>query len=131
MANRVNAEEVKEILDTTLDDSVVETFITAANLTVTRLLSDQGLEDAELKEIERWLSAHFLACTRELQPKTEQAGGAQVAYQGTTAMGLDATFYGQQVKILDTTGLLASTVGRRNVSIFMVPSFVESGVDDE
>ena len=66
MANRVNVNEVKEILNTSIDELNITAFIKAANLTVTELLgSDTTLSDDQLKEIERFLAAHFIACTRE------------------------------------------------------------------
>lgn len=128
MGARVTAEEVKEIIDTTLSDSSIEAYINAANLTVTRLLGSSVLEDEELKEVERWLTAHFIACTRERQPRAEQVGEAGITYQGYTGIGLDATLYGQQVKVLDTTGTLSSQLGKRNVSVYAVTSFDTSGI---
>lgn len=129
---RVDATEVKEIIETALSDATIEAFITAANLTVTNMLTDSGLDDDTLHEIERWLTAHLMACTRERQIHSEGAGEATVTYVGRTAMGLDATYYGQQVKVLDTTGILSSQLGKRNVTVFAVPQFEEttSGIDD-
>ena len=134
MATRVSADEVKEILDTTLTDSAIEAFIGAANLTVTKILGDEDLTDDELKEIERWLTAHLIACTRERQIMKEAVGQASVTYAGVTKTGLDATLYGQQVKLLDTTGLLAqqeSDLGKRQASIYAVTSFddTDEGLD--
>lgn len=126
MTVRVTADEVKEIIDTSLSDSVIEAYIGAANITVTSYLSGTTLSDDALKEIERWLTAHLIACTRERQVDKEAVGQANVSYSGKTDMGLDATMWGQQVKLLDTTGTLVSTVGMRMASIYAVPNF-----DDE
>ncbi len=124
MGNRVAATEVKEIISTDLSDAVVDTFITAANLVVTDALGGQSLDAALLKEVERWLSAHFLACTRAQQAQAEGAEGANITYQGQTGKGLDATLYGQQVKVLDPTGLVeAAASSRREASIRAVTSF--------
>jgi hypothetical protein len=134
MGNRVSADDIKEILDTSLSDSSIEAFIQAANITITKWLStDSGLSSVQLKEIERWLSCHLIACTREKQVRAEEAGDASVTYQGTTGMGLDATFYGQQVKVLDTSGILAAQMGKRQASIFAIESFdeEETSIDDE
>ncbi len=133
MATRVTAAEVKEILDTSLSDAVIEAFIQPANLTITELLGASGLSTATLKEIERWFAAHLLACTRERQSKMEVAGDAQISYQGVTEMGLDATFYGQQVKVLDTTGLMAASIGKRAASVYAITSFEneDTGLDEE
>ena len=124
MANRVNPDELKEIISTSLDDSILEAFIGAANLTVTDLIgSGSGLSDDQLREIERWLAAHFLASTREPQAQSERDVEAAITYQGKTGMGLDFTPYGQMVKVLDTTGILASAVGMRKASLYAVESF--------
>ncbi len=128
MANRVDATEVKEIIETALSDAVIEAFIGAANITVTGFLGSSTLTAAQLKEIERWFTAHLIASTRERQKASEGAGGASVTWHGNTDMGLDATLYGQQVKLLDTTGTfsaLAVTGGLKAVQIYAIPSFDE------
>lgn len=106
MANRVTADEVKEIIETT---KTIDAFITAANLTVTDLLgSSTDLSTAQLKEIERWLSAHLIACGWDANTRSETIGDVSVTYAlGTLGKGLDLTAYGQMVKVLDTTGVLA------------------------
>lgn len=121
---RVTAPEVKEILDTNLSDPVIDTFINAANLTVTEILGDDTtLSSDQKKEIERWLTAHLVACTRQQQKQSEKLGEAAVTYQGQTGKGLDATFYGQQVKVLDTTGKIAARIGKKAVKIHAITSF--------
>lgn len=100
---RVIASDVTAILDTTID---LTAFIITANLIVTEELDGEGLSDARLKEIERYLVAH-LACLKDPREETESFGDASSRYQGKTGMGLDATIYGQQVKILDSTGKLS------------------------
>ena len=124
MTVRVTATEVKQILDTDLTDPVIEVFINAANLTVTDALgSSTVLSSDQLKEIERWLTAHLIASTRDPQAESEKTGAASIKYQGRTAMGLDATFYGQQVKILDTSGVLVGSVGKRKATVYAATSF--------
>lgn len=103
MANRVTSSEVKEIIDTDIADVTV--FITPANLIVTAKLANNGLAETHLKEIERWLAAHFVA-TKDQRIQSTGIGSTSVSYQGQTGLGLDSTFYGQQVKVLDTTGEL-------------------------
>lgn len=122
---RVLASEVKEILDTDLSDVIVGTFITAANITVTKFLGTSTvLSSVQLKEIERWFSAHLIACTREQQAQAEEvAGETNIKYQGKTGMGLDSTLYGQQVKVLDTSGVLAANLGKKKATIYTVTSF--------
>lgn len=108
---RTTAAEVKEIMETNLSDAIIDAYILSANALVTKLLDfeSSGLTDTLMKEIERWLTAHLIASTRERQAKTEEAGGAKVVYAGNSNLGLDSTTYGQMVKILDTTGIMAKT----------------------
>ncbi len=124
MTVRVTAEDVQKIIETSKDTSVIEAFITAANLTIDTVLATAGLSEDQLTEIERWLAAHLMACSVEPQIMKEQAGNAAATYAGVTKMGLDATLYGQQVKILDTSGLLAAQealIGKRNASVYAIP----------
>jgi preprotein translocase subunit SecF len=127
MANRVTADELKEILETELSDTILDTFIGAANRVVTEHLGDDAtLSDEQKADIEKFLAAHFCASTREQQAQSEKAGptgGAQIVYQGVFGLGLDFTGYGQMVRILDTTGILAGALGKRKASVFAVPSF--------
>jgi len=120
---RVIAAEVKEIIETDLTNIQVQPFIKVANATVTKLLgTTTDLSDTQKKEIERWLSAHLIACTRERQAKAEKAGGASITYQGETGQGIKSTHYGQTAADLDTTGKLAN-LGKRKVSLAAVTSF--------
>lgn len=105
MALRVSDAEVKEIIETDIDD--VTPFITAANLAVNDALSGEGLAAARLKEIERWLAAHLVAM-RERQVASEGMLDSSVSYGGKFGMGLEFTQYGQQVNMLDPTGKIAS-----------------------
>lgn len=121
---RTTATAVKQILDTDLSDAIVEAFIDSANMVVTDFLgSDTNLSAAQKADVEKWLAAHMIAATREQQPIAEGADKARIQYQGKTAMGLDATFYGQQVKVLDTTGKLARSIGKKSIEAYAVTSF--------
>ena len=119
----VTPTEVKQILDTTLDDTTIETYITSADGLVNQVLgTDTTLTDASLKSIELFLTAHLIASTREQQIIKAEAGGASVTYQGITGKGLEATFYGQQVLILDVTGKFKQ-LASKPASIKAVTSF--------
>lgn len=112
MANRVSPYDVQQILDTDMDVFKLTAFITGAHLMVNRLLANQDYSAEELFEIERWLSAHF-ATAREKQIKSESFGGASETYDTMIGKGLDSSIYGQQVKLLDTEGILAGRERRR------------------
>lgn len=121
MAVRVTAADVKGILDNTLlTDPEVLVYITSANTLVNTAL---GTGDTLiLFEIERWLAAHLIACTRERQAKQEEAGGAKIQYTGIYMAGLHSTSYGQMCMTMDMSGKLASLMGRA-VKITAIPSF--------
>ena len=116
---RVTANEVREIFDTDLEDANLDAFITAANLMVTDLLTGKYSADL-LKEIERWLAAHYGA---HMDPVAEQEkmGDGQVRYalaiaRSSVGLGLNNTPYGQQVRVMDYLGILAEA-GKRSAVI--------------
>jgi len=121
---RTTVDEVKEIMDNTaLDDAQITPYITVANTIVTdELGSSSELTDDKLEEIERWLTAHLIAITRERITKQEKLGDASVTYTGAFGSGLDSTPYGQMVRILDVSGILGN-LGKRVISIKAITSF--------
>ena len=110
---RVTNAEVKEIIDTELTEAQVAPFVEIANLIVTDRLTGEH-STALLKEIERWLAAHF-AAIRDPRAKSEKTADASATYYGNAGLGLNHTPYGQQVLAMDTTGILAS-LGKRKAS---------------
>lgn len=110
MANRVTVTEVKQIIeiDSTIVDADLEVFITSANILTNKVNVDGGITDAsQLKEIERWLSAHLMAI-RDLRVDSEKAGPVSQKFQYKLALNFNVTMYGQQALILDTSGTLAT-----------------------
>jgi hypothetical protein len=59
-----------------------------------------------LERVEAYLAAHFYAHADQIA-QSRSTGAASGQFQGQTAMGFDATLYGQTAKRLDATGLLA------------------------
>ncbi len=120
MGFRITPGEVQAIIDT--DVSEFEPFIQAAENVVTAIVVPAGsLSDIELKEIERWLAAHFVAIKdqdagmiRELQ-----VGQTIHRYGSQLGKGLEATWYGQQALALDST-LALSTVGQKQAEFRVV-----------
>lgn len=106
---RVSADDVKEIIETSLTDSQINAFINTAHHHVQDNLLNKGLSASKLTQIELWLSAHFLAIRDQRVESEGVAGEWQARYQGKTGMGFEATTYGQQALMLDTTGTLASS----------------------
>lgn len=115
MANRVTADDVKEILDTDLTDTRIDAFITGANVFVTKILGNKNLGVDLLKEIERWLSAHYIAATINRQAIEQVAGPVEQKFSDVFGKNLDSTTYGQTAQGLDPTGLLAKA-GMKTVS---------------
>lgn len=107
------ASEVVDLLDTTLSASEVEPFLTAAQRLVADHLEGEGVADATLTEIERYLSAHFATLRdREAAPARESLDDYSVTYQGETGMHLEATHHGQTALLLDPTGKLQALTER-------------------
>lgn len=121
MALRVTAADVKVLLDNTaVSDADILVYALSANTLINTALGT-GTTDI-LKEIERFLTCHLIACTRERQAKKEEAGGAKIEYTGVYLAGLHSTSYGQMCMTLDLTGKLASLMGRA-VKITAITSF--------
>jgi hypothetical protein len=126
MAVRVTATEVRDIMDgCELSDSIVESFISAGTLVVDRVFTgDTTISDALLKEIERWLVAHMIASTVHRTTSEEKIGDASVKYTGQWGKKLESTPYGQQVLLLDSSGMMANA-GKAAAYIYAVKSFDE------
>ena len=101
---RVTDTEVKTILATTVDTTP---FIDTANIFINEVLGTAGLSEALLTKIELWLSAHF-TCMMDPRVSFETISSAQGTFEGKTGMSLDFTRYGQQAKLLDSSGRLAN-----------------------
>jgi len=112
---RVSAENVKDIIDTSLTTGQINAFINSAHAVVASNLVDKGLSEITLTQIELWLAAHLLSA-RDQRKKAVKVDDVSVTYQGETGQGLKSTFYGQQVLNLDTTNTLAA-LGQKKASI--------------
>ena len=117
---RVTVNEVHEVVDTELEYDQVTACIAAANVIVSRTCAastNPSLTAAELKEIERWLAAHFVCIRdpRELRSSLHDAEAWFFPAAVTTAWGkgLNLTPYGQQAIALDFSGQLANLSKQR------------------
>lgn len=108
MANRASETMVKNIIDTELSEEQVTPFLNAASHSVTAVLVDGGAAygSALLRDIEAWLAAH-LVCMRDPQITEEKTGDGRWKFAGKFGEGLDASTYGQQIKVLDHKGFYA------------------------
>ena len=118
---RSTEKAVKDIMDTELTKEQLTPFLRTADNLVTKIIVDAGADySAEiLTDIVTWLAAHF-ACARDPEIARENVGEAGWTFNGQTGLGLNATRYGQQVKILDYKGHLASLDGAKGKRMFEV-----------
>jgi hypothetical protein len=125
MANRTTYAEVINIMDTlsaTTTTAIVTAYITSAHVMVNEVMGTTEVTDI-LTEIEKWLSAHLIAISRERQGIKEEAGTAKITYSDIFKKGgLASTTYGQMVLAMDTSGAFAA-LALRQASIFAVTSF--------
>lgn len=108
---RVTEEEVEAILPPGLAGNDLTTFIDTAHLLVNEELASAGLSADRLKQIELYMAAHFAIVTLERGGLTRQKiGESEDFYQAWTnaELGLQATRYGQQASMLDSSGKLAA-----------------------
>jgi len=123
---RVVAADITAIMD--VDSSITDLtpFITMGNLLVDSTLSNQGLSESLLTEIEKNVVAHLI-CSRDPRAAEERAGTGgeiQVKYTGKWGEGLKSTPYGQNAMLLDPTGRLANR-GAKRATISMIDHSVE------
>jgi hypothetical protein len=118
LCSSLNAEAVREIIDTDLTDAQINAFLNMAYYISRPLngnLGDCGGASAECA-IVKLLAAHFMTL-RERQVQQESiAGEWSVTYFGKSGMGLEASLYGQQALAMDCSGELAKT-GLKKASI--------------
>lgn len=110
MSARVTADEVREIVETSItDDALATNHITTANLIVDEHLATSGLSDDMLKRIELYLAAHYVALTEERGGLTRnKLGDGDESYANVYEAGYHSTRFGQTALSLDSTGLLVA-----------------------
>jgi hypothetical protein len=126
MAVRTNAADVKAIIATSLTESEVDVYIADANALVNAILGEEGLTDALLTTIEKWVTAHLIAMTKSRQPQYKKIGDGAESYP-KLGMNMHTTTYGQTAIAFDTSGKLAN-VGKKRIKIEAVPSFDDSPI---
>lgn len=109
MAWRTTEEDVRAIISTD-SDNLIAPFIDTATAVVDYVESEDDndvLTDALLREIEKYLAAHFYEHLDQAYT-SKSTDGASAAFQGQFGMGLDSSKWGQTAKRLDVTGTLAA-----------------------
>lgn len=102
---RVTATEVQKLTGSFLDLGDIAPHVTSAHAAVNAHLGAAGLGEDLLTQIELWLAAHLVAVRDpELRITSRKSGDLGTSYAQASGVGLDATAFGQQVRLLDTTG---------------------------
>lgn len=109
---RTTVAKVRQIIDTELEDENIVGIIEGASILLDQLFISISMPDTILTEIERWLTAHLIAISKERQAKKEGAGGAYIEYAGEYGSGFEATSYGQTAVALDYSGTLKGLSGK-------------------
>lgn len=108
MVARVSADEVKEVVSTSLsDDVVLATAVDTAHLYVEEHLLTAGHSASILKKIEQFLAAHVLCLIEERGGlKGAKLGDSSEFLSDVYSDGFRSTRFGQLAIALDTSGTL-------------------------
>lgn len=125
MTIRVTDAEVREIIE--VDAGLTLTpFITIASLLVDTHLASEISSTDLLKEIERWLAAHFVS-VRDPRVVSESIDTVSRTFEsGRMGEGLAGTRYGQQALTLDSSGAL-QRLNLKKASFHAIDTYVEPG----
>ncbi|OQX65415.1 MAG: hypothetical protein B5M51_00795 [Anaerolinea sp. 4484_236] len=109
-AANINADDVREIMDTDLSDARINAFINLAYRMIQRIdgeLGDCGGDDT-FDAIHVLVTCHLITSNEQVVA-TEKIGDTSVTYHAAAkGTGLNATFYGQQAIDMDCSGMLSS-----------------------
>lgn len=121
--------DVREVINTSLTDDEINGLIPAAVALVNVALKDCAIDDGTMFEIQRWLTAHFIAIKASISSADstsaavleEKLGNASIkyvdssktSYTTTSSMpNIKSTMWGQTAISFDPTGRLASLGGK-------------------
>lgn len=96
-------QKVKDIIETDLDDGIVQAYVDSAGVLVNQL----PLADPVKSEVQKWLAAHFIAIRDKISVH-EEAGTAEIQYSDVFGENLSSSHYGQTAMVMDTSGRLQS-----------------------
>jgi len=104
---RTTATEVKKIIETDMSDPEIQSYIDSATAFIDAAPIATTLGSTLLEQIEKWLTAHLMAASREQMVKQGKGGPSSATFYGYgEGKGLEHTPYGQQAISLDPTGAL-------------------------
>ena len=107
---RVTTEEVKVLIPVPASVTDLSPFINVASELIDMVIVEEypdAYSDEYLKELERWLSAHFTAI-RYTRTSTEKISSVSESFQYKLGLNFNCTMYGQTVLSMDTTGAFAT-----------------------
>lgn len=115
MAFRVNEDDVAGIIDT---DKDIKPYLKTANIVINNTFATNTTVDSDtLAELERWLCAHFIeADTGTIV--AQKIDDSKDTYDNHLGLGLDSTRFGQRVKLIDPSGLLAALDKGQAATVF-------------
>lgn len=121
--SRVTPSEVKAIVATSLDDAVVQVWIDGAHSVVNSVSGCVGSDEALLKQVELYLSAHMVAM---LDPALrgfitkEGPSGFETSYSNPVSVKncIDGTPWGMTANML-SNGCLANTSDKAASACFL------------
>lgn len=115
----IAASDVKEIIDTELEDGDINAYINVAYRMTLPLAGELAACGGEgmVDDIQKYLTAHQIAIRERRVKSQDVADDYRVEYEvGTLGEGLRSTAYGQMALDLDCTGALAK-LGLKKASL--------------
>lgn len=122
----ITAADVLEIMDSKLTELQIAPFLVTSQAIVTANLSSSALSATILDEIRKYLAAH-LASIRSPFAIRKKLGESEETYGYKGGLGLNATPYGEVVKMLDTSGILFSIMSEQIVTV----GILDFALDDD
>jgi len=125
MAVLATSSDVQDVMqDTTIDTDYIDNVLTTVDLVLTEIYrySIVNISSDLLTELQKYYAAHIIASTTSRMGLEEKVGDASIRYIGQFTVGLDSTPYGQMVKLIDPSGLIANS-GKMAASIRAIKSF--------
>jgi len=117
--------EVKEIFDTSLSESAIQTWIDIGQPFIDDIAAESNLSQSELDNIHKLVTAHLASAQDQRIESTSRETGS-MTYRGETGMDWMGTTYGQRAVALDPTGTLKES-SKPKASLSVPDS---KGIDD-
>lgn len=117
----ITPKEVLAVVKTSKTEDDVYLFINNADLIVNELTKGLTISDAYLNKYKLYMAAHLLAVSDQDLKKKIKTDEIEEERAIKVGLGLDATPYGQQLKMMDVHGVFAKTGKRKATYEFLIP----------